>query len=181
MSSNLFHDICDTFHGSFDPLRPFSFIPPCLKSSPKQDQATTYTAKLIENKNDLNIVMPSKDDTSIKVTKSSVVTSSVEPIENQEKNSTLVLSKDPCQDQSVPSSCSTIPCFIPFSTLLKSSQASSTPIKEVSPIQEVHDPIENPDAHSKDIDVLDFHIDVDELLITLLHLPHPSLDLPHRY
>ena len=34
MSSNPFHDIYDIFHGSFDPLHPFSFIPPCLKSSP---------------------------------------------------------------------------------------------------------------------------------------------------
>ena len=48
MSSNYFHNISDPSHGSFDPLRPFSFIPPCLKSSPKQDQATTYTNELID-------------------------------------------------------------------------------------------------------------------------------------
>ena len=53
MSFNLFHDIYDTFHGSFDPLHPFSFIPPGLKSSPKQDQATTCTLELIDNKNNL--------------------------------------------------------------------------------------------------------------------------------
>ena len=82
MSSNPFHDISDTFHGSFDLLRPFSFIPPCLKSSLKKDQATTHTVELIDNTNDLNIVVTSKDDTSIKVIKNSVVTSSVEPIEN---------------------------------------------------------------------------------------------------
>ena len=76
--------ISDTFHGSFDPLRPFSFIPPCLKSSRKKDRATTYTTELIDNKNDLNIVAPSKYDTSIKVIKNSVVTSNVEPIKNQE-------------------------------------------------------------------------------------------------
>ena len=44
MSSNPFHDVSDPFHGSFDPLHSTTFIPPCLKSSPKQDQATTYTA-----------------------------------------------------------------------------------------------------------------------------------------
>ena len=87
----------------------------------KQDQATIYTIELIENQNDLNIVAPSKDDTFIKVIKNSVATSNVEPIENQEKIFTLMLSKDPCQGQSVPSSCSTIPCSLPFSTLLKSS------------------------------------------------------------
>ena len=100
-----------------------------LKSSSKQDQATTYTAELIDNQNDLNIVTHSKDDTSIKVIKNSVVTSNVEPIENQEQNSTLMLSKDPCQDQSLPSSCSTTPYSLPLSTLPKSSQAPSTPIK----------------------------------------------------
>ena len=103
MSTNNFHDVSSPFHGSFDPLCPFSFIPPCLKSSPKKDQATIYTVELIHNKNDLNIVASSKDDTSIKVIKNSVVTSSVEPIENQEKNSILMLSKDPCKDQSLPS------------------------------------------------------------------------------
>jgi hypothetical protein len=162
MPSNPFHDIFDTFHGSFDPLRHSSFIPPCLKSSPKQDQAITYTAELIENKSDLNIVAPSKDDTCIKVIKNSVDTSSVEPIENQEKNSTLMLSKDPCQDQSVSSSYSTTSCFHPLSTLPKSSQALSAPIKEVAPIQDVHIPIDNVDAHSKDADILDCHIDVDK-------------------
>ena len=75
-----------------------------------------------------------------------------------------MLSKDPCQDQSLPYSCSTTPCLLPLSTLPKSSQASNTPIKEFSPIQDVHDPIENLDAHSKDADVLDCHIDVDELI-----------------
>ena len=88
MSSNYFHNVSDPFHGPFDPPCLSSFIPPCLKSSPKKDQATTYT---------------------------------VEPIENQEKNSMLMLSKDPCQDQSLPSSCSTTPCLLPLSTLPKSS------------------------------------------------------------
>ncbi|MDF3681104.1 hypothetical protein P3S38_29450, partial [Enterobacter hormaechei] len=117
------------------------------------DQATTYTTEFIDNTNDLDIVVTSKDDTSIKVIKNSVVTSNVEPIENQEKNSTLMLSKDPCQDQSFPSSCSNTPWSLQLSTLSKSSQASSTPIKKVSPIQDVHDPIENPNAHSKDVDI----------------------------
>ena len=63
--------------------------------------------------------MTSKDDTSIKVIKNSVVTSNDEPIENQEKKSTLMLSKDPCQDQSLPSSFSTTPCSTPLSTLPK--------------------------------------------------------------
>ena len=80
------------------------------------------------------------------------------------KNSTAMLSQDHCQDQSVPSSYSTTPCSLPLSTLLKSSQASSTPIKEVAPIKDVHVPIENSDAHSKDVDILDCHIDVDELI-----------------
>ena len=71
----------------------------------------------------------------------------------------LMLSKDPCQDQSLPSSCSTTPCLLPLSTLPKSSQASSAPIKEFAPIQDAHDPIENPNAHSKDAD-----IDDDELI-----------------
>ena len=65
MSSNLFHDVSNLSHGSFDPLHPFSFTPLCLNSSPKQDQTTTYTAELIDNQNDPNIVSPSKDDTSI--------------------------------------------------------------------------------------------------------------------
>ena len=124
MSSNYFHDVSYPFHGSFDPLCPSSFIPPCLKSSPKQDQATTYTVVLIENKNDLNIVVLSKDDTFIKVIKNSVVTSNVEPIENQEKNYMLMLSKDPCQDQSLQSSCSITPCLLPLSTLPKSFSGS---------------------------------------------------------
>ena len=164
MSSNYFQDVSDLFDGLFDLLCPSSCIPPCLKSFPKQDQATTYIDELIDNKNDLNIVVTSKDDTSIKVIKNSVDTSSVEPIENQEKNFTLMLPKDPCQDQSIPSSCSTTSCSLPLSTLLKSSQASSTPIKEVAPIQDVHDIIENSNAHCKDADVLNCHIDVDELI-----------------
>ena len=135
MLSNYFHNTSNPFRGLFDPPCPSSFIPPCLKSSLKQDQATTYTVELIDNQNDFNIVVPSKDDTSIKIIKNSVVTFNVEPFENQEKNSTLMLSKDPCQDQSLPSSCSTIPCSLPFSILPKSSQASSAPMKEVSPIQ----------------------------------------------
>ena len=61
---------------------PFLIHSPCLKSSPKQDQVTTYTIELIDNQNDLNIVVPSKDDTSIKVIKNGVVTSNVEPIVN---------------------------------------------------------------------------------------------------
>ena len=89
MSSNYFHDVSGPFHGSFDPLHPFSFIPPCLKSSPKKDQAITYIA---------------------------------EPIENQEKSSTLMLSKDPCQDQSLPFSCSSTLCSLPLSTFVNSSQ-----------------------------------------------------------
>ena len=129
MLSNYFQDVSNIFHSLFYPLCPSSFIPPCLKYSPKQDQATTYIVELIDNQNDLNIIVSSKDDTSIKVIKDSVVTSNVEPIENQEKNSKLMLSKDPCQDQSLPSSCSTTPCSLPLSTLPKSSQASSTPIK----------------------------------------------------
>ena len=75
-----------------------------------------------------------------------------------------MLSKDPCQDQSLPSSCSTTPCSFPLSTLPKSLQALKNPIKEVAPIQDVHDPIANPNAHSKDVDVLGCHIDVDELI-----------------
>ena len=62
MSSNYFHDVSNSFHSLVDPLQPFSFIPPCLKSSPKQDQATTYTVEIIENQNDLNTVAPSKYD-----------------------------------------------------------------------------------------------------------------------
>ena len=124
--------------------------------------------------------MLSKDDTSIKVIKNGVFTFNAESIENKEKNSTLMLSKDPCQDQSLPSSCSTTPCSLSFSTLAKSSQASSAPIKEVYPIQDAHDPIKNLNAYFKDVYVLGCHIDVDELII-LLHLPHPSLDLLHKY
>ena len=101
----------------------------CLKSSPKKDQATTYTLELIDNENNLTTLAHSKDDTSIKVIKNGVVTSNVEPIENQERISMLMLSKDPCEDQSLPSSYSTTPCSLPLSTLPKSSQASSAPIK----------------------------------------------------
>ena len=122
MSYNYFHDVSDPFHGPFYPSRPSSFIPPCLKSSHKQDQDTTYIDELIENKNNLNIVVPSKNDTSIKVNKISIVTSNDEPIQNQEKNSTLMLSKDLFQDQSLPSSCSTIHVcfyFLLFLSLLK--------------------------------------------------------------
>ena len=61
----------------------------------------------------------------------------------------LMLSKYLCQDQNISSSCSTTPCSLPLYTLSKSSQASSASIKEVSPIQDAHDPIENPNAHSK--------------------------------
>ena len=157
MSSNPFHDVSYLFHGSFDPLCPFSFIPPCAK----QDQATTYTI-------DLTTLVLSKDDTSIKVIKNGVVTSNVEPIENQEKNYMLMISKDPCQDQSLSSSCSTTPCSLSLYTLPKSSQASSTPIKEVAPNQDANDPFENLNAHSKDTDVLGCHIDVDELIVYLL-------------
>ena len=64
MSSNYFYDASGLFHGSFDPLFPFSFIPPCLKSSPKQDRDNTYTTKIIDNQNDLNIVVSFKDDNS---------------------------------------------------------------------------------------------------------------------
>ena len=102
--------------------------------------------------------MLSNDDTSIKVIKNGVVTSNVKPIENQEKNYMLMLSKDPCQDQSLPSSCSTTPCSLPLSTLPKCSQASS------APIQDARDPFKNHNAHSKDVDTLDFHIDVNELI-----------------
>ena len=186
MLSSYFHDLFGPFHDSFDPLNPSSFIPPCLKSSPKQDQATTYNTKLIKNQNDLNIVATSKDYTSIKVIRNSVVTSDVEPIKNQEKNYILILSKDPCQDQSLPSSYSTTPCSLPLSTLPKSSQASSTPIKKVAPIHDVHYPIENPNAHSKDVDVLDCHIDVDELIdypfassTSILGPPPPILNASH--
>ena len=49
MSYNYFHDVSDPFHGPFDPLSPSSFIPLGLMSSPKQDQATTYTLELIDN------------------------------------------------------------------------------------------------------------------------------------
>ena len=161
MSSNYLHDVSDPFH---DLMHPLLVIPPCLKSSPKQYKTTTYTIELIDNQNNLTTLTLSNDDTSIKVIKNSVVTSSVKPIKNQDKNSTLMLSKDPCQDQSLPSSCSTTPCSLPLSTLPKSSQASSAPIKEISQIQDAYDPIENPNAHSKDVDVLGCHIDVDELL-----------------
>ena len=86
MSSTPFHDVSYLLHDSFDPTRPFSCIPPCLNSSPKQDQATTYTVELIDNQNNLTTLALSKDDTSIKVGKNGVVTSNVKPIENQEKN-----------------------------------------------------------------------------------------------
>ena len=126
MSSNPFHDVSNSFHGSFDPLHPFSFISLYLTSNPKQDQATTCTLELIDNKNDLSTLALSKNYISIKVIKNGVVTSNIEPIKNQEKNLTLMLSKDPCQDQSLPSSCSTTPCPLPLSTLPKSSQVSSS-------------------------------------------------------
>ena len=82
MSSNYFHNVSDLFHDSFHPSHPFLFIPPCLKSSPKQDKATTCTLKHIDNKNNLTTLTLSKDDTSIKVIKNGVVTSNVELIEN---------------------------------------------------------------------------------------------------
>ena len=82
MSYNYFHDVSDPFHGPFDPPSPSSFIPPCLKSSPKQDQATTYTTEIIDNKNDLSTLAPFKDDILIKVIKNGVVTCNIEPIEN---------------------------------------------------------------------------------------------------
>ena len=123
MSSNYFHDVFDPFHDYFDPLHPFSFIPPCLKSYPKQDQATTCTLELIDNKNNFTTIELFKHDTFIKVIKNGVVTSNVEPIENQEKNSTIMLPKYLCQDQSLPSSCSTTPCSLPLSTLPKPSYA----------------------------------------------------------
>ena len=53
MSSTYFHDASDPFHGLFDPPCLSSFIPPCLKSSPKQYQATTYIDELIDNKNEI--------------------------------------------------------------------------------------------------------------------------------
>ena len=62
MSSNYFHDVSDPFYGPFDPMCPSSFIPPCLKSSPKQDQDTTYTIELIENKYNFATLALSKDD-----------------------------------------------------------------------------------------------------------------------
>ena len=82
MSSNPFHDVSNLFHGSFDLLCPFSFIPPCIKSSLKKDKATTCTLELIDNKNNLTTLALFKDDTSIKVIKNGVVTSNVEAIEN---------------------------------------------------------------------------------------------------
>ena len=48
-------------------------------------------------------------------------TYTIEPIEDQEKISWLTLSKDPCQNQSISSSCSTTPCSLTLSTLPKSS------------------------------------------------------------
>ena len=75
-----------------------------------------------------------------------------------------MLSKDPCQDQSLPSSCSTTPCSLPLSTLPKSSQASSAPVKEIARIQNTQDSNENPNAHSKDADILGCHIDDDEII-----------------
>lgn len=163
MLSNPFHDVSYPFHGSFDPTSPFPFIPPCLKFSPKQDHATTYTIELIDNQNNLTTLAFSKDDTFIKVGKNGVVSFDVKPIENQEKNYALMLSTDPCQDQSLPSSYSTTPCSFPLSTLPKSLQALNNPIKEGAHIQDVHDSIENSNAHSKDVDVIGCHINVDEL------------------
>ena len=97
-----------------------------------------------------------------------------------------MLSEDPYQDQSLPYSCSTIPCLLPLSTLPKSSQASSTPIKEVDPIQDSHDPIENPNAHSKDADVFGCHIDDNEHInylfassTSIFGPPPPILRAPH--
>ena len=52
----------------------------------------------------------------------------------------IMLSKDPCQDQSLPSSCSTISCLLSLSTLPKFFQAPNNPIKEFSPTQDAHDP-----------------------------------------
>ena len=78
MSYNYFHDVSNPFHGPFDLLHRFSFILPYPKSSPKQDQATTCTLKLIDNQNNLTTLVPSKDDTSIKVIENGVVTSNVE-------------------------------------------------------------------------------------------------------
>lgn len=163
MSSTPFHDVSYPPQGSFDHVPPFSCIPPCLKSSPKQDQATTYTVELIDNQNNLTMLALSKDDTSIKVGKKGVP-SNVKPIEKQEKNYALMLSEDPCQDQSLPSSYSTTSCSFPLSTLPKSLQALNNPIKEGAHIQDVHDSIENSNAHSKDADILGCHIDADELI-----------------
>ena len=157
MSSNPFHDVSYFFHDPFDPPSPSSFIPQGLTSSPKQDQATTYTLELIDNENNLTTLALSKDDTSIKVIENGVVTSNFEPIKNQEKSSMLIFFKDPCQDKSLPSSCSTTPCSLPLSTLPKSSQASSAPMKEISPIQNAHYPIKNPNSHSKGVDVFGCH------------------------
>ena len=102
------------------------------------------------------------------------------------RNYALMLSKDPCQDQSLSSSCSTTPCSLPLSTLPNSLQASNNPIKEGAPIQDVHDPIENPNAHSKDVDVLGFHIHADELIdypfvssMSILGPPPPILRFSH--
>src|SRR5271156_2821175 len=186
MYSNPFYDVSYPWHGSFDPLRPFSFIPPCLKSSPKQDQVTTYIVELVDNQNNLTTLALSKDDTSIKVIKNGVVTSNVEPIENQEKNCAIMLSKDPCQDQSLSSSCSTTSCSLPLSTLPKSLQASKNPIKQGAPIQDVHDPIENPNAHSKDADILGCYIHADQIIdylfassMSILGPPPPILRASH--
>ena len=113
-------------------------------------------------------------------------TISLELIENCEQSSMPILSKDPCQDQSIPSPYSTTPCSLPLSTLPKFFQAPNNPIKEVSPIQDSHDPIENPNAHFKDVDVLGCHINIDELInypfassTSILGQPPPILRASH--
>ena len=76
--------------------------------------------------------------------------------------------------------------FASLFTLPRSAQASSVPIKEVSPNQNAHDPIENPNAHSKYVDVIGCHIDVDELIdypfgsaTSILGPPQPILNSSH--
>lgn len=46
MSSNYSHDVFDPFH---DLVHTLLVMPPCLKSSPKKDQATTCILKLIDD------------------------------------------------------------------------------------------------------------------------------------
>ena len=102
MSYNYFHDVSDPFHGPFDPPCSSSFISQGLMSSPKQDQVTIYTLELIDIQNNLTTIVFSKDYTFINVIKNIFVTSNVDPIKNKVKILMLMLSKDLCQDQSLP-------------------------------------------------------------------------------